>query len=308
MHNMLQLPTRRQFLARLAAFFATLSLVFCGVSLHAQARADAPGFASGLLWEVTAPNGNRSTLLGTIHSEDPRVLAAFTPFAATFASAERVFFELDFGSPDAQQIASAMFLSRSDSLQALLGPTLFQQTAAMMRRHGAGAVELDRLKPWAAMVMLSMPVPVTGDYLDKVLYDRAQAAGKHVRGLESPREQIAVFDDLPLTDQVALLRETVMLGEQLPVLLDQMTTIYLSKDLKQLEQLYRDYLDPGDDALAARIHQRLVTERNQRMFDRMRPFLAQGNNFIAVGALHLAGQQGLLALLARAGFGVRRLD
>lgn len=308
MHNMLAPPTRRQFLAGLAAFFATLSLVFCNAALHAQERVDSTSYASGLLWEVTAPNGKRSTLLGTIHSEDPRVLAAFAPFATTFASAERVFFELDFGSPETQQMAAAMFLPRSESLHALLGSPLFEQTAAMMRRHGAGTMELDRLKPWAAMVVLSMPVPVTGDYLDKVLYDRAQAAGKQVRGLESTREQISVFDDLALADQVALLRETVMLGDQLPALLDQMTSLYLAKDLKQLEQLYRDYLGPGDDALAARIHQRLVTERNRRMFDRMRPFLAQGNNFVAVGALHLAGEQGLLTLLARDGFGVRRLD
>ncbi len=49
----------------------------------------------------------------------------------------------------------------------------------------------------------------------------------------------------------------------------------------------------------------VVTKRNYRMFERMQPRLKESNTFIAVGALHLVGEQGLLRLLEKRGFKVR---
>jgi uncharacterized protein YbaP (TraB family) len=47
---------------------------------------------------------------------------------------------------------------------------------------------------------------------------------------------------------------------------------------------------------------RLNDDRNRRMVRRMIPYLEQGNSFIAVGALHLAGPRGILALLRKNGY------
>jgi hypothetical protein len=38
------------------------------------------------------------------------------------------------------------------------------------------------------------------------------------------------------------------------------------------------------------------------MAQRIIPYLEQGNSFIAVGALHLAGPRGILALLRQSGY------
>ena len=51
----------------------------------------------------------------------------------------------------------------------------------------------------------------------------------------------------------------------------------------------------------------LLVERNLRMVGRMQPLLAAGNTFVAVGALHLYGEQGILNLLRRAGYRVSRI-
>ena len=53
--------------------------------------------------------------------------------------------------------------------------------------------------------------------------------------------------------------------------------------------------------------QRLLFDRNTRMVERMQPQLKSGNAFIAVGALHLYGERGVLSLLAREGFRITRV-
>jgi uncharacterized protein YbaP (TraB family) len=53
---------------------------------------------------------------------------------------------------------------------------------------------------------------------------------------------------------------------------------------------------------------RLVVERNYRMAERIQPQLREGNALIAVGALHLPGEEGLLALLAEEGYRVSAVE
>jgi hypothetical protein len=63
-------------------------------------------------------------------------------------------------------------------------------------------------------------------------------------------------------------------------------------------------LQSQDDALAKRLMDSLINQRNNRMLERMLPKLKQGRVFIAVGALHLPGEHGLLNLLRGAGYAV----
>lgn len=66
-------------------------------------------------------------------------------------------------------------------------------------------------------------------------------------------------------------------------------------------------MQQDDQRLADEFQQRLVVDRNHRMAERMQPYLQQGKVFIAVGALHLPGEEGLLNLLEQQGYAVRRL-
>ncbi len=54
--------------------------------------------------------------------------------------------------------------------------------------------------------------------------------------------------------------------------------------------------------------QAVVYDRNRRMLERLQPHLARGGNFIAVGALHLPEENGLLALIEASGYSVEPVD
>jgi uncharacterized protein YbaP (TraB family) len=66
-------------------------------------------------------------------------------------------------------------------------------------------------------------------------------------------------------------------------------------------------MQAGDQQLAAEFQDRLITRRNRLMAERLQPYLQEGNAFVAVGALHLPGETGLLELLEQRGYTVRVL-
>jgi len=79
------------------------------------------------------------------------------------------------------------------------------------------------------------------------------------------------------------------------------------RDLAMLMAINTAAMQTGDQKLAAEFQDRLIVRRNQLMAERMQPYLQEGNVFVAVGALHLPGEAGLLNLLEQRGYTVRAL-
>jgi uncharacterized protein YbaP (TraB family) len=257
-----------------------------------------------LLWQVQTPAGAVSYLFGTIHSEDERVLDLPQPVERAFAAADTVVLEMDLAPELQLQMAQAIMLPPSQQLSDLLPADLHQQSLAAMAERGYPEAVTARLRPWAIILTLNMPPPKTGRFLDKVLYERALTEGKAVQGLESVEEQLAIFRGLSQKDQNALLRQTLKDYRQLPQLMQSMTRAWLARDMERLVELSREEMGGLPSSLQRRFGRRLVEERNHRMAERAMPYLAQGDAFVAVGALHLAGDEGLVVLLRQRGMSV----
>jgi uncharacterized protein YbaP (TraB family) len=115
-------------------------------------------------------------------------------------------------------------------------------------------------------------------------------------------EQIGIFDTMSEEDQIALLRETLDAQPQMPALFEDLIRAYLAQDLDALMARSERYLQDGDPRLAALFREAAVDSRNRRMAERLEPLLDQGGWFVAVGALHLAGEGGILHLLEERGY------
>ena len=264
----------------------------------------------GLLFEIDATESGAPPcyLFGTIHSEDPRVLSLTTPAQAAFDRSTVFIMETI---PDTQAVIRAMMAmvyTDGRGLAQVAGRPLYEQTVQALAERGMAEEAIKDYKPWAAATLLGMPEAGTGEFLDIRLYKAALAAGKQVQGLESIEEQLAVFDTLTEEDQIALLRETLEARPTLPEVFARLLEAYLSQDLARLERLGDEYLRRGDPQLAARFRHAALEVRNQHMTARMLAYLRSGGCFIAIGALHLPGEDGVLARLVRAGFTPRALD
>ncbi|HSO84079.1 TraB/GumN family protein [Thiocapsa sp.] len=288
----------------LAALLATGTCTRADSSTIADAPAGSAA-TQGILFEIRPPTGAPpSFLFGTIHSEDPRVVELPVPVSNAFDTSPNVALEVV---PDASAIIRAMItMAYTDGrlLRDVLPADLYQETTDALVGIGMPEEAFKDLKPWAVVTLLSSPPSETGEFLDMLLFHRAVADGKRVEGLETMTEQLAVFDALSETDQITLLRETLATVEQLPLVFEALIAAYVERDVDKLQHLSEQHLEDTDPRLATLFQEVVIDSRNRRMLERMEPLLAEGGWFIAIGALHLPGDQGVVALLRKRNYGV----
>jgi len=260
---------------------------------------------SGILYQIQSPTASApSFLLGTIHSEDPRVLALPDPVRAAFTASPRFALEVV---PDAEAILKSMVtMTYTDgrTLREVLPPDLYGRTAQALGSLGMTPNAFADFKPWAVVTLLSLPPAQNGDFMDLILYRTAIGSGKEIKGLETMEEQLAIFDTMSEADQIALLKETLDARPQMTALFEDLIRAYLAQDLDALTARSERYLQDGDPRLAALFREAAVDSRNRRMAERLEPLLNQGGWFVAIGALHLPGEGGVLHLLEERGFQV----
>jgi hypothetical protein len=274
--------------------------------LSLAAAADAQS-ERGLLFEVEGTRGIPSYLFGTIHSEDPRVVALPKPVQDAFDRASVLVMEVIPNQAAIGRSVNAMIFHDGRRLEDVIGASLYAKTVTVLKTRGLTEAAIQDFKPWAIITLLSLPRSETGQFLDLRLYQDALAQGKPALGLETMDEQLSIFEELSERDQIALLRETLAVQDEMPDVFERLIRAYLSRDLDELLRLSERYLQGGDSALAERFRVAALDRRNRRMAQRLIPLLRRGGYFVAVGALHLPGKGGLLGRLTDSGFRVRAL-
>ncbi|OGI44628.1 MAG: hypothetical protein A2150_07400 [Candidatus Muproteobacteria bacterium RBG_16_64_11] len=268
-----------------------------------QPAGDAHTHNKGLLWKIETTAVRPSFLFGTIHSDDARLASLPAPVKARFDQAASFTMEALANAADMLAMAEAMYFNDGNTLEDVLDKKLYRRTLQALATRGLPAESAHKMKPWAAMMTLSLPPPTTGLFLDLALQLEAARQSKPTYGLETMAEQVAVFDELRLEDQVELLRDSVANLHRLDRQVEELIQAYLRRDLGGLAAIERKYRI-GDARLNELLTGRLLVTRNRVMLERMQPRLREGNAFIAVGALHLHGNDGLLALLEKNGYRV----
>jgi uncharacterized protein YbaP (TraB family) len=130
--------------------------------------------------------------------------------------------------------------------------------------------------------------------------------GATVAGLESLKEQMDIFSEMDLADQARILADVVCHYELVAADLQQMKSLYLKRDLAGL-YVYGQRYSFEDDSVYDEISERLVSDRNSLMAERIGRVLEKGAVFVAIGAMHLPGEDGVLNLLEQAGYRVTRI-
>ena len=268
-----------------------------------------PGSAAeALVYRISQGAGEPSYLVGTMHSEDPRVTSLLDEFEPLVRQVDVVAIEIV---PDAVTlfaVGAATLLPADQRLRDLVGRERFNALTAAAERRGIPSAVLDRLKPWAAAVTLGLPTPETGRFLDMEIYLSALGHERRVIGLETAAEQLAVFDEMAPDLQLAMLEDSIKNAGQVPKQLEALTAAYLDGDLERLDRLARAQYQDMPPGVARWFKEVLLDERNARMLDRLAALLERERVLAAVGAMHLGGASGLVAGLRGRGFRVERQD
>lgn len=298
---------------RFLAVRLLLALFLLAPALSVEAASRQLAFGQGLLWRVERPGELPSHIFGTMHSADPEILDLPPAVEAAFGSARSLTLEVVMDSATQMAMTQSMLLIDGRRLEQITGPQRLQRLVQAGSRYGLGRQQIQMFRPWALLVFLSVPPSEylrqsTGQLpLDQMLQKRASERGLPLHSLETIEEQIMVFAGLPERDLMEMLDLTVALNDQIEPLFVTMKKAYLAGDTGTLHRLKDEMSSDTPAAIRDLYDNRLIHHRNGVMVERMIDRLEEGRAFVAVGALHLAGEQGVLNLLAQQGYKITRV-
>ena len=268
-----------------------------------------PRFTQGLLWRVTRKGVAPSHVFGTIHVADPRLAELPAAVHDAFGGARSLMVEFLADAYARERFLEAALLPEPHTLEEVIGAEDFQRAVRGLEPIGLKPELINRLKPWSVLLNLRERRAAEGEPLDSQLLELARARRIPCSQIEGVEEQIFTFDEFPMDAQVALLKHSLAHGEELLALSDRTLEAYLRGDLAAIWRLREDFAAryPEIAAYQAVMTKRIVYDRSVVMAFRMQRELRRGAAFVALGALHLFGDKGVLALLEQDGFRTSRV-
>ena len=118
-------------------------------------------------------------------------------------------------------------------------------------------------------------------------------------GLETMEEQLAFLDNIPLEEQYAQLLESIDSFNITRSEFKELSDAYADNDLTSLSDMIEKEWET--DTLYKSL---LLTKRNIDWIPKLKKYFAEGSTFVAIGAGHLGGSEGIIAQLRKEGYKV----
>ncbi|AXB76751.1 TraB/GumN family protein [Novosphingobium sp. P6W] len=281
---------------RALAFLLPLALLACSPE---------PRAAHPALWRITDAQGHAGWLFGTIHSSDRPLKWRTAEVDAALKQSGAIMVEVGNLADESEVAATFARLARSEGEPPLSSRVPAKDRpalAALLKKSGHGDDDFSGMDTWAAALTLARAGAEDDDARNGV--DRAliaQAGRLPVVELEGAAAQLGLFDALPEREQRGLLAAVV---SEASIPDRDLAKSWRTGDMKAIEAETRSGLlaDP-------QLREVLFTGRNRRWSARIAEAVRAGEEpFVAVGAAHMAGPQGLPAMLTKQGFTVTRVE
>lgn len=282
-----------------AALLALLALASC-----ARAPEVHPA-----LWLVEGPKGEKAWLFGTIHALPEPVEWRSAKVDAALKGADRLVLEVADITDDAKTAKAFADLAQSPGLPPLdarVQPDLRDDLSEDIKAGGMQPGSLDPYETWAAALMLQNAAAAASAVESSNGIDRAIALAWQgpIEEFEGARNQLAIFDALPEGAQRALLDAVLIEADGREMQIHDLQQAWARGDMTLIARVTDE-----DFAKAPVLREALLVGRNRAWVSKLEAMLTAGARpFVAVGAAHLAGTDGLPALLTARGWKVTRLQ
>jgi len=300
--------TRKKWATRLPAIaVVAAALAICS---GAAAQTSVAGSGRNFLWTVHA--GTKVLYLaGSVHALGPDAYPLPVAFENAFAASGTLVEEIDLAEAELLTAAPMLLAKGMYADGRTFDGVVSKETAALvasrLKDTGLPLAMIRPMKPWMVMLMLSALEAQKAGLdaslgLDKYFFDKANATGKPVVGLETAESQIDRFDKMPETLQEQMLRSTL---QELVAQRDSLKTLvsaWRRGDVASLEKMLLSSFDSYRGAYTS-----LIVERNRNWIPQIEACLAKpAPCFVVVGAAHLVGPDSLLTLLRQKGYRIEQ--
>jgi len=258
------------------------------------------------LWEISGNNlASPSYLFGTIHIIDTKHFVVNKQTDSVFNLTSRVAFEIKLDDvtmmhtfqqwatlPDAGTLKDFCTISEYTKMQRYFKDSL--QT------------DIESLQNQKPFILYQQQISnlISNDQASYDLHflTKSMAAKKEIVGLELLTDQLHIFDIIPYEEQIDWIVSGIDSVAKNDSYFDELIQAYLAGDLHQLNKIMTE-----DSPELKKYEDLFLTNRNANWMPRITTMINEKSTFIAVGAGHLTGENGLLQLLINAGYTVTPL-
>lgn len=198
-------------------------------------------------------------------------------------------------------MARSMALPEGMQLKRLLDSTDHDRLNRYFKDSvGLNIAPFERVKPFMLFsILLNRVLACQPQSYELSLMNLAKKQNLEIIGLETVEEQMAVFDSIPYPQQAKMLVTLIDSMPQARREFGKMVEVYKRQDLEGLHALTQKSKFIGENE-----QDFLLNDRNKRWIPTIRKEIASRPTFVAVGAAHLGGEQGVIALLRKEGYSV----
>jgi uncharacterized protein YbaP (TraB family) len=289
------------------ALLLTLTLL-CACSKSGGEKKDEPG---GCLWRIKTP-ANTVYLQGSVHFLKKENYPLPGPIEKAYADSQVLVLEIDLGvmeDPSSQQfILEKGLLPKGVTLKDKISAETYAFAKEQIETLGLPIEMFHSFKPWVtSLQLLGVKLDQMGFRqrfgVDFHFYTRAKREGKEIVGLETVEFQFGLFDSMSDSDQENMLRQTLEDMAKVEQEIDKMVQAWATGDLQSMDALLVEEFKKYPN-----LYQAVFVDRNRNWISSIESFLNTDKNYlIVVGAGHLAGKDGVLALLENKGHNVEKL-
>jgi uncharacterized protein len=262
-------------------------------------------------WKVTSPQGVMY-LVGSVHLLTKDFYPLNAALEKAYKDSDLLVEEVDIaelsGAGSQLSMLTRGMQPSSRPLDAALSAPTMALLAKKAQEVGLPLEVLKQFKPW--MIALTIEAmewqkagfdPELG--LDKHFYNQAKTDGKAVQALETVEYQISRFDEMPMELQDHLLAETLRSIDTEQASMSRLIEAWRTGDSAAVERIVLKDLQQEPE-----LYQRLLVERNRNWLPKLDALFARkGRAMVVVGAAHLVGPDGLIAMFRAKGYKVEQL-
>ena len=253
---------------------------------------------NALLWKISGDQlSSSSYIFGTIHLKDKSVFQFSDSVLPRLEACEVYAPEMDLAPEKIAPLYSKLLLPEDSTLTDIFTPDEYRMIGDVLKKKtGMDISFFNKMRPIALMMLaMNSQLPDEEKFtFDEFLYLKAIAQHKTIEGIETPEEQFDLLGEITKEDILDYFRHPGQKED-----MEKMVVLYRQGKLDSL------LTEMQNDTLNIDFQKNFITTRNYRMAFRIDTLIQRHTAFIAIGAGHLPGKEGVIGLLEKKGYRVK---
>ncbi len=265
-------------------------------------------FAKGFFYLIET-DSSKVYLFGSIHIAKSSAYPLDPIVNSTFHTCRNIVFEINLKNLDPFKIFEYGTFKDGNTLEKVMPKKYFRIVDSLFKMHSISKFFYNQMQPWFAILFLiNLDLIYSGHYFVEGIefhFLKRIDSTKRILELESFNEQLNIFKSLYELSPEFFFEYFLIQAKQDTSSFDKTYNAWLKGDETLLiSELYTNL----EDKVQKEFNFILNEQRNLKMVSKITDYLSSCETyFVIVGAIHLLGENGIVSLLKRKGYKVRRI-